>query len=94
MWYKINQDKIEIKILAKPNAKKSHLLRVTDQGLHISLHAKPHQGEANKELIIFISELFNIPKSKIELKRGESSRIKTIVVPICDEVKKLIDASK
>lgn len=90
MWYKIQGQTVELRILAKPNAKKSQLLGVSDQGLQISLHAKPHQGEANKELIKFLSELLDIPKTKIDLQRGEGSRFKKVVVPLTGKVEQFI----
>ncbi len=79
MWFKINNQQIELRILAKPNAKKSKLLGVREHGLQISLHAKPHQGEANKELISFLSELLELPKSKIILQRGKGSKYKQVI---------------
>jgi len=82
---------LELHIFAKPNAKKTVLLKVDDQGLHISLHAKPHQGEANKELIAYLAKLFRIPKSQIELKRGEGGRYKVVSLPENERVRELMD---
>lgn len=71
----------EVQILVKPNAKKSALLEVKDGVWHIALHAKPADGEANTELVRFLSELLDVPKSLITLKRGGKSRHKCVVVP-------------
>lgn len=86
MWYKIHNDQISFHIYAKPLAKRTALVKVDDQGLHISLHAKPVEGEANKELISFLSTLFKLPKSKIQLLRGETSKRKTVSVPMTESV--------
>lgn len=91
MWFKIDGQQVRINILAKPNAKKSSLVGISEQGLHISLHAKPHQGEANKELIAFLAELFALPKTKIVLLKGEGSRYKQVVVPLTDGVLKFLN---
>lgn len=90
MWFKIQNQQVALYILAKPNAKKSMLLKVNEQGLHISLHAKPHQGEANKELISYLSQLFHLPKTEIILKRGEGSRHKQILVPLTDTIQRFL----
>jgi uncharacterized protein (TIGR00251 family) len=75
MWFKIQDQQVRINILAKPNAKKTVFLGISEQGLLISLHAKPHQGAANEELISYLSNLFKLPKTRIILKKGEGSRI-------------------
>lgn len=94
MWYKITDNKIALKIFAKPNAKKTALLSISEQGLHIALHAKPHEGEANKVLIAYLSEIFNVPKSQIELKRGETSRYKWVVLPLNERALEMINDTK
>lgn len=67
-------------ITVKPNAKQTKLISQEGDQLTIALKAKPHDGEANKELIAFLSELTNTPKSRIKIKRGEKSRIKQVEI--------------
>ncbi|MDR3491555.1 MAG: DUF167 domain-containing protein [Gammaproteobacteria bacterium] len=91
MWYKITNQEIELKIFVKPNAKRTALLTINDeQGLVIALHAKPQDGEANTELIIFLAELLDLPKTKITLPRGAHSRHKKIKAPLNDRIKLLV----
>lgn len=90
MWFQIQNQQVTLSIIAKPNAKKTALLAITDQGLQISLHAKPHQGAANKELILFLSEVFAVPKSQIILKRGENSKYKHVTLPLTSTLKKFV----
>lgn len=80
MWFKIQDKHIKLQIIAKPNAKKTAVLKISEKGLHIAIHAKPHKGEANKELILFLSKIFKIPKSQIILQSGENSKHKQIVM--------------
>ena len=94
MWFKIENDYVVLSIYAKPNAKQSALLAITDDALHIALHAKPQDGEANKELIKFIAKLFKLPKSHCELIRGEGSRHKQIRVPLSDNLIRLLNELK
>lgn len=46
--------------------------------LKISVAAQPEDGKANEELIKFLSKKLKIPKSKIEIIRGEAARIKVL----------------
>ncbi len=48
--------------------------------LRIRLHAVPEKGEANEELISFLSESFEVPKSHIRLVSGQTSRLKRIEI--------------
>lgn len=90
MWYKIDNQFIELSVFAKPNAKKTALVSLTDDALHISLHAKPQEGAANKELIAFLAKLFNTPKTRIHLVKGENSRLKKLHVPLSHSLLKSI----
>jgi uncharacterized protein len=63
---------------------------MSEQGLLISLHAKPHQGAANKELISYLAKLFGLPKTQIIFQKGEGSRYKQVVVPLTETVYKII----
>lgn len=92
MWYKLSGDMVEIQVVVKPNARQTQLVSVTQQALQISLHAKPHEGEANKALIVFLSELFQIPKTQLKLKRGDKSRHKSVLVPVSKAVLKIIES--
>lgn len=91
MWYKIENAHLTINILAKPHAKQTTLLSVTDQALIVSIHAKPHHGAANIELIEFLSKLFHQPKTQISLIRGQTSRHKQIKLPLTDSVQELLN---
>ncbi len=93
MWYKIQDQQVRINILAKPNAKKTAFLGISEQGMLISVHAKPHKGEANKELIAFLAKLFDVPKTQITLGKGEGSRYKQVVVPLTEAVQRLINSN-
>lgn len=91
MWYKIQNQQVHLFILAKPNAKKTLLTKITEEGLHIALQAKPHDGEANKVLISYLAKLFRLPKSQIVLKRGEASRYKHVLLPLTSVVQQFFE---
>ena len=56
MWYNVKeQDVIVLYVYVKPNAKQSAITAVSDNEVHIALHAKPQDGAANATIKQFIS---------------------------------------
>lgn len=91
MKYKIIKNQVELHLVVKPNAQKTEIKSFDDKGLSITLKAKPHDGEANKELIAYLAKIFKVPKSQIILKKGEESRYKMILIPLTQEIVNCLD---
>ncbi len=85
MFYKIEEDSIILKIKAQPQSSKNSFCEILDDALKIKIKAPAVEGAANKELIKFISKSFKVPKSSIELLKGETSKIKTLKFPKSDK---------
>jgi uncharacterized protein (TIGR00251 family) len=62
----------------QPNASSTKIAGQHGQRLKIRLQSPPQDGKANQELIRFLSKTLGIPKSCIELIRGQTSRDKTV----------------
>lgn len=75
-----------VSLRISPNASKNEIIK-TDDGVKIKITAPPVDGKANKCLIEFLSKLFKIPKSSIEILRGETSKEKTLLLKIDDDDK-------
>ncbi|CRL04722.1 CLUMA_CG017782, isoform A [Clunio marinus] len=71
---------ISIKVLAKPGSKENGITGITEEGVEIKIAAPPIDGEANTELISYLSKLFNVRKSDLSLDRGSRSRTKTVTM--------------
>lgn len=76
--------KITLKIT--PNAKKNECVGWEDDPragrvLKVRVAAPPVEGKANKAIIAFLSDLLDIPKSKIDILKGETGRLKTLDLP-------------
>ena len=70
---------LTLSIRVHPHAKKTALTDILEDGsLKISVRAAADDGEANKALVKFLSELFEVQSSQISILRGMSSRSKTI----------------
>ncbi|KGP63259.1 hypothetical protein EP47_02925 [Legionella norrlandica] len=91
MWFKIINHHVELSIYAKPNAKNTQLMAITDDALHIAIHAKPHEGAANTELLAFLSQLFKTPKTQVELIKGKNSKYKLIKLPLSETVRRFLN---
>lgn len=84
---------LNIKVTTK--SKITKIKKVEFPYLEISLHAVPQKGEANEELIKFLSKILSIPKSAIEVYKGTTSTNK--LIKICsdlsfDQFKQIFDA--
>lgn len=90
MWFSIHKQEVKIQIYAKPNAKKSAHVGCSEKELLIAIHAKPHKGAANEELVAFLAKLLDIPKTQVILLKGENSRHKQVAVPLTESVQKFI----
>ena len=84
---KNSENGIVVKIKVVPNSSRNELIREGDV-LRLKLTAQPIENRANKALVEYLSKLFKIPKSNIEIIRGESSREKTVLFSTNDEDKK------
>ncbi|XP_066938436.1 UPF0235 protein C15orf40 homolog isoform X2 [Macrobrachium rosenbergii] len=72
--------RIQIKILAKPGAQESRVTDISAEGVGLQIAAPPVDGEANTELVKFLSSSLGVRKSDVVLDRGSRSRQKTVIV--------------
>lgn len=80
------EDGLIIKLKISPNASKNEIIK-TEEGVKVKITAQPVDGKANKALIEFLSKHFKIPKSSIEILRGETSKEKTLLIKTRDDDK-------
>ena len=83
-----------LKVRVTPNARKNMVVSWTEDEIRLKIKAPAVEGKANAALIEYLSELTDLPRSKIEVKIGEKSRIKLIEIegPAPDEVRARIRA--
>lgn len=73
-------ENILLKILAKPGSKVNSITGISDDGIEVKISAPPVDGEANTELISYLSKLFGLRKSDLSLDKGSRSRNKTVII--------------
>ncbi len=69
-----------LRVKVKPNSKRPRIEREEDGSLTVHLKSPPVDGKANEELIRQIAEMCDVPKSRVRIKSGLSSRNKVLEV--------------
>lgn len=77
---KEEKDGISIKVTVVPNSSKSMAVAILDGILKIKLNSPPIEGKANKEVIEVLSKLINLPKTSMEIVRGDKNKVKTLLL--------------
>ena len=75
---------VNIKIV--PNSSKNDII-IEDEFIKVKVTAQPIENKANKALIEFLSKELKIPKTNIEIVKGETSKEKTILFKTIDKAK-------
>ena len=69
-----------ISVKVKPRSSRSRMESGSDGGLVVCVHSPAAEGAANRECISVIAEALGVPRSAVQLIRGEKSRMKQIAV--------------
>ena len=75
-----------IKIKIVPNSSKNDIILENDY-IKVKVTAQPIENKANKALVEFLSKTFKIPKTSIEILKGDTSKEKTLLFKISDTTK-------
>lgn len=71
-----------LEILVRPSASKTKIREFRSSVVVVDVSAPPKKGKANSELLSFLSKILDVPRSDLEIVRGETSKRKWIKVPI------------
>ena len=63
-----------------PNSSFTKIADYTEEYVRIKISSPPLENRANKELIEFCSDMFDVSKSKISLISGEKSKLKKVLI--------------
>jgi len=76
----ISDKKATIEIHLQPGAKRNEIVGFKEGVLCVKVTALPQKGQANRALVELIAQTLGIPKSSVDIIRGQSSRSKIIAV--------------
>jgi uncharacterized protein len=83
-WLRETADGVTLAVRVQPGAKKTAIAGVYGEGdsaqLKIAIHAPPVEGRANEALIVFLADLFSMPRRHIVLLSGETNRSKVFLL--------------
>lgn len=69
-----------LEVQVKPNAKHQKIEQTADGVWIVHLQSPPVDGKANKELIQLLAKHLGIPKSRLQIKTGATSRRKRVEI--------------
>ena len=72
---------VNLKIV--PNSSKNDIV-LEEEFIKVKITAQPIEGKANKALIEFLAKRFKIPKTSIEIVKGETTKEKTVFFDVKD----------
>ncbi len=73
------KENVLLRIRVQPNSQKNQVVGILSDGrIKIKLQAPPLDGKANKALIRYLHQIFNIPETRFDLVQGEHNRDKVI----------------
>lgn len=82
MSYASYSDKgITLNIKVIPNSSRNELVK-EDERIRLKITAPPVDNKANKFVIEYLAKYFKIPKSSIQILRGNTSREKTLLLEV------------
>lgn len=80
IWYRHEADVVILNLYIQPSAKHTEISGFHGDALKIRLASQPVDGRANEALLKYVAQLFGVPVRQVELKRGDKSRHKILIV--------------
>jgi hypothetical protein len=72
------RDTITIDVRVQARSRTSGIEGVRDGRVRIRTNAVPAGGKANRDVISQIARAFGVPQANVEIRRGHTSRLKTL----------------
>ncbi len=92
-----DKGKVRLSVHVQPRAGQNKVVSYDGKVLSLKIKAAPVKGSANEEVIEFLSDMLDIPKSNISIERGLSGKQKLVDITglnlkiIEQRIKTLID---
>lgn len=80
---KIVDDGVILRLRISPNASKNQFI-FTEDMIKLKITAQPIENKANKAVVEYLSKLFKVPKTKISILKGDTSKEKTLLIKTDD----------
>ena len=81
MYFTETPEGVILNVRAQPRSSKAGLDGLWgEDAVKVRIRSAPVDGKANKELIETLADAFDVPKSAVEFKGGETSKTKRILL--------------
>lgn len=77
-FFSLQDGTLVLRCLIQPKASRDEIIGVQDDRLKIRITAPPVDGKANTHLVRFLSDVIDVPRSRIELLSGDTGKRKTL----------------
>ena len=74
----MGENSLNIQVQIQPGSSKDQIIGLHNGRLKIKISAPPVDGKVNQNLIEFIAKALGVSKSKIEIVKGRTSKLKTL----------------
>lgn len=75
---------VVLPVRAQPKASRNAVCGFVGGRLKVAVTAPPDKGKANEAIVKVVAEALGVPKSRVSLLRGETSRDKELLVACSD----------
>lgn len=77
-FFTLQDNSLTLRCLIQPKASRDEIIGIQDERLKIRITAPPVDGKANAHLIRFLSDVLDVPRSRIALLNGDTGKRKTL----------------
>ncbi len=71
-----------VSVRVKPNSKQPRIETAAGGSLKVYLKSPPVEGKANDELVVRLADHYHVPKSRVRIRSGLSSRTKLVEIDV------------
>ncbi|MBN1443914.1 MAG: DUF167 domain-containing protein [Planctomycetes bacterium] len=73
-------DAVVLAVRAAPGSSRDRVMGVHAGALKVAVAAAPEKGKANRAIIALLAKALGVPRSRVVLRSGETSRDKTVLI--------------
>ena len=81
-FYSVGAHGITLRVRARPGSRRDAIGGVRDRELLVEVRAQPEKGKANQEVIKVLARALGLPRERIVLKLGGTTRRKVLELPV------------
>ncbi len=80
MYFTESPEGVILNVKAQPRSSKAGIDGLLGEAVKVRIRCAPVDGKANKELVETLADVFNIAKSAVVFKGGETSKTKRLLL--------------